>query len=109
MISLRWRLRWFFERLWNRIMRKAGQSVELRNQLGLKTPDERYLEDADNLVLMTSVIFTLEALERSENPVIAERAAHHLQRLRLARYHRHQIDAIRELPPPLAPARKAQA
>lgn len=90
----------FWDRAFQRFIRRDLQAHYFVTQ----TPLSLQIEKEDGLAALTALLFALEALERSEDPVIASRAYRHLQAVAIARLHQHRLDWIRELPPEKAAA-----
>jgi len=98
---------WFWskvENFWDRAFQKLILRSLVAHGCRFQSQDAQFRAKADDLAVMTALMFALEALERSDDPVIATRATRHLQGVAMARLHQHRIDWIRELPPEVVKA-----
>lgn len=79
------------------MLRFGHFSLEARGFL-IESHESALLREQDELVLLSALVFLLEAAEESDDPRITIRAAEHLRGAALARLHRCGMNCVRELP-----------
>ena len=92
------------EGVWDRAFQKFILKDLIAHGCLFQTHEAQRQAKADDLAVMTALMFALEALARSPDQIIATRAQKHLTNVALARLRQHRMDWLRELPPEAAAA-----